>query len=116
MAKHKSLDENEKLVAWTNSLNEYEVVKFSAIKFEIYKVFRLSGGASSREAHSRLYIRTTRSCNKFLRYQSVHDLVELDKEGDSKFDDYNTFLEGHLQFGVKHRRGTRVEVTNRRKK
>lgn len=109
MAKRKPLDEDDELVAWRNSLDEDEVVDFSSMKFEVYKVLRLGGGASSREAHSRLYRRTTRSCNIFLRYQSFQDIVEPDAEGDAKFD-YENLLEGHLQFGVKNRRGTPVEV------
>jgi hypothetical protein len=55
VAKQKPLDEDEELVAWRNSLNEEEVVDFSSIQFEIYQVLRLGEGASSREAHFRLY-------------------------------------------------------------
>lgn len=111
LAKKKPLDNDDELVTWRNSLPEEEVVDFEAIKFEIYKVLRLGGGASSREAHSRLYTRTTRSCNIFLRYQSFKDNVHPDEDGDVKLD-YKDLLEGTLNYGGRGRRGSHVEVSS----
>ena len=66
--------------AMFNSLPEEEVVDFKVIKFEVYKVLKLGGGASSREAHSRLYTRTSRSCNICLRYQRYKEGIHPDEE------------------------------------
>jgi len=68
-----------------------------AIKFEVYKVTKLGEGASSRDAHSRLYTRTWRSCNTFLRYQSYKEGIHPDKDGDSKLR-YNDLLTCQLTF------------------
>ena len=79
------------------SLPEEEVVDFNAIKFEMYKVLKLGGGASSREAHSRLCTRTSRSCNIFLRYQSYKEGIHPDEDSDSNLR-YNDLLTGQLTF------------------
>ena len=89
--------------AMLNSLPEEEVVDFKAIKLEVYKVLKLGGGASSREAHSRLYTRTSRSCNIFLRYQSYKEGIHPDEDGDSKLR-YNDLLTGQLRFQGADRR------------
>jgi hypothetical protein len=96
-AKNRSVDEIDNLAEWLSELPEEEVVDFKAIKFEVYKVLKLGGGASSREAHSRLYTRTTRSCNIFLRYQSYQEGIHPDEDGDSKLL-YHDLLTGQLSF------------------
>ena len=69
-----------------------------ASRFEVYEVMELGGGASSREAHSRLYTRTTTiSCNIVLRYQSYKEGTHPDEDGDSKLQ-YNDLLKGRLTF------------------
>ena len=73
LANNQSIDEDDDLSAWVNGLPEGAHMDITAIDYEIYKVLKLGGGESSRQAHSRLYTRTTRSCNVFLRYQSYKD-------------------------------------------
>ncbi len=78
------MDEIYNLAEWLSSLPEDKVVDFKAIKFEVYKVLKLGRAASSREAHSRLFTRPSRSCNIFLRYQSYKECIQPDEDGDSK--------------------------------
>lgn len=108
-AKNRSVDEIDNLAEWLSELPEEEVVDFKAIKFEVYKVLKLGGGASSREAHSRLYTRTTRSCNIFLRYQSYQEGIHPDEDGDSKLL-YHDLLTGQLSFRGGDRR-THLQVS-----
>ena len=109
-ANNRSVDETDNLSQWLNSLPDGEVVDFKAIKFEVYKVLKLGGGASSREAHSRLYTRTSRSCNIFLRYQSYKEGIHPDEDGDSKLR-YNDLLTGQLSFpGADRRNHIQVSV------
>jgi hypothetical protein len=109
-ANNRSVDDTENLSQWLNSLPDGEVVDFKAIKFEVYKVLKLGGGASSREAHSRLYTRTSRSCNIFLRYQSYKEGIHPDEDGDSKLR-YNDLLTGQLSFpGADRRNHIQVSV------
>jgi len=96
-AKNRSVDDIDNLAEWLSSLPQDEVIDFKAIKFEVYKVLKLGGSASSREAHSRLYTRTSRSCNIFLRYQSYKEGIHPDEDGDSKLC-YNDLLTGQLSF------------------
>ena len=84
LANNQSIDEDDDLSAWVNGLPEGAHMDITAIDYEIYKVLKLGGGESSRQAHSRLYTRTTRSCNVFLRYQSYKDGVNPDEDGDVK--------------------------------
>ena len=109
-ANNRSVDETYNLAQWLNSLPEEEVVDFKAIKIEVYKVLKLGGGASSRKAHSRLYTRTSRSCNIFRRYQSYKKATHPDEDGDSKLR-YNDLLIGQLTFpGADHRNHIQVRV------
>ncbi len=104
------MDETESLAQWLSSLPEEEVVDFRAIKFEVYKVMKLRGGASSCEAHSRLYTRTSRSCNIFLRYQSYKEGIHTDEDGASKLH-YNELITGQLTFrGGDRRKHIQVRV------
>ena len=108
-AKNNRVPDDENYNAWRNSLHDNEVVDFASIKFEIYKVLKLGGGASSREAHSRLYKRTTRSCNIFLRYQNFLTGVDPDDEGDAKLD-YGTLNNGASSSTSRNRRQNIMEV------
>jgi len=85
------VEDTDNLSEWLNSLPEDEVIDFSASKFEVYKVMKLGGGASSREEHSWLYTRTTRRWNIFLRYQSYKEGIHPDEDGASKLH-YNDLL------------------------
>ena len=86
LANNRPIDEDEDLWRWVNGLPEGANMDITAIDYEIYKVLKLGGGESSRQAHSRLYTRTTRSCNVFLRYQSYKPGVNPDEDGDVKLD------------------------------
>ena len=110
LSRNRSVEETENLAQWLSSLPDEEVVDFRAIKFEVYKVMKLGGGASSCEAHSRLYTRTSRSCNIFLRYQSYKEGIHPDEDGDSKLH-YNELLTGQLTFrGGDRRKHIQVRV------
>jgi hypothetical protein len=111
-ARNRSIDETENLAQWLSSLPEEEIVDFRAIKFEVYKVMKLGGGASSREAHSRLYTRTSRNFNIFLRYQSYKEGIHPEEDGDSKLQ-YNDLLTGQLTlYGGERRKHIQVSVDN----
>ncbi len=72
-------------------------------------MMKLGGGASSREAHSRLYTRTSRGCNIFLRYQSYKEGIP-NEDGDSKLQ-YNDLLTCQLTFhGGDRRKHIQVSV------
>ena len=93
-----------------NRSMEEKVVDFRAIKFEVYKVMKLEGGASSREAHSRLYTRTWRICNIFLSYESYKEGIHPDDDGDSKVH-YNDLITGHFTFqGGDRRKHIQVSI------
>lgn len=104
-------EEGDTYQKWLDELNQSNVdpdvdpesqirIDFDEMDYEVYKVVKLGG--SSREAHTRLYTRTTRSCNIFARYTSFKEGVDCEADGDVLLN-YRGLLSG----GVYETRGGR---------